>query len=680
MDQFQWMMDSMLARVDGVYVRLIMDPLGKAGAHCGGNTLVVSTGGLPELVRFLRRVRGDGKRANRRVARLGLYHMADEAMSVDPSLFDAFDYSFHEYGRAGRPPREALPVPLGPVQAFGAINPLLALAPPELRSHGCFFKGKARKPPRSYLVREGGPVARLCTVSNTKGFKKGSHPHALRVAAGDTSICLAPPGANIESFRVWESLEAGCVPVLTDAEPHTSILGHDAPVLRLSNESWMDASSTPLISLLQPYLSSPELMSDKLREVGRWYRGFKQRTQHEVATRVLGRPPATATADDVYEDEDHGRGGGGTCVVFFSDEALPSFRFLLDSVLRDLRTPFLKAFFAHDDLDTTTTTTRLPAACLHRLLVVQGDERVPELQASGLLDRPAPAAAAGGGGRLGLVALGLSAEPLSRLVSLQQPLDLLLLDAASWTSWSAASKHAASGGDAGPTLQAELLVSESRRALRRSGGDERELAVAEVVFLPHGPRTAFGAQVPLQQSTRPAATRQHACLSFWDLHNRPDQHHDGTDGGRFHSLCPKAFVHALQDDGVRRPSFERPSHANYLRARLLDTAVAALPPRPTDSPDLPLLWEALECGAIPVIDAGLVAALALQRQEEEDGGEEPCPLPAFTAAEWSSGRASASIEQLAGDADMLAGLQRRVLEWYVRYKRRLRSRVADALA
>ena len=66
---------------------------------------------------------------------------------------------------------------------------------------------------RAILAKEGQENAFKCAVRTTKRFNEGEHSLYREVLEAST-FTLCPSGTNEETFRVWESLEAGSIPIL----------------------------------------------------------------------------------------------------------------------------------------------------------------------------------------------------------------------------------------------------------------------------------------------------------------------------------------------------------------------------------------------------------------------------------------------------------------------------------
>ena len=98
---------------------------------------------------------------------------------------------------------------------------------------------------------------------------------AYGAALRETSLCLQLPGVSAECYRLYESLEAGCVPVLVDelhplsAVQHRGLLGGAAAPFLHARRA--DQLAAPLRRLA----ADPAALLALRAEVAAWWRGRK---------------------------------------------------------------------------------------------------------------------------------------------------------------------------------------------------------------------------------------------------------------------------------------------------------------------------------------------------------------------------------------------------------------------
>ena len=114
-------------------------------------------------------------------------------------------------------------------------------------------------------------------IHRTAGFTQGMDPGEYARCCGLAKVMPCPSGAiSVDSFRVWEALEAGALPVVDTVSPTdgptdywTRVLG-DVPFPLVS-----DWSTVGFGQLLQDW---PNLIGP----VNDWYRGYKRRLALEL--------------------------------------------------------------------------------------------------------------------------------------------------------------------------------------------------------------------------------------------------------------------------------------------------------------------------------------------------------------------------------------------------------------
>ena len=101
-----------------------------------------------------------------------------------------------------------------------------------------------------------------------------------------SAFTLCPGGTHEETYRVYEALEAGSVPVLRDS-PAWNLLGGDHPLPVVPD--WSRVREMVLLPLLRA--RDPAATADALqRRVVAWWHRFKQ--QHERSFAIAMRPMA----------------------------------------------------------------------------------------------------------------------------------------------------------------------------------------------------------------------------------------------------------------------------------------------------------------------------------------------------------------------------------------------------
>jgi hypothetical protein len=141
------------------------------------------------------------------------------------------------------------------------------------RSHNWMFAGQVTHPTRQACVE----AARKRTdgfLHETDGFARGIDHTAYYAAMKNSKVVLCPSGpCTPDSFRVYEALELGCVPIV-DRTPgnrpnfppnywEVVLPGHPFPVI----DNWAN-----LDSVVDPILADWER---KAKECSEWWKNFK---------------------------------------------------------------------------------------------------------------------------------------------------------------------------------------------------------------------------------------------------------------------------------------------------------------------------------------------------------------------------------------------------------------------
>lgn len=205
----------------------------------------------------------------------------------DPLLFD---YAFMNYlwtplaawAQAHGVDHQYLP--LGPLYYSGPIQGADRAA--SKRSKLCFFAGSPDHGDRAQMFSALKASSLPCNVS------ANIHGHEYSDALIDSIFALTPYGNNPESFRFWEALEHGAIPVMVRIADSRMDFGGFTGIPFIALESWSD-----LDTALMPFVARTHVVgentvvvssaADVLQEqVLIAYRTFIGRVQDEVASAI----------------------------------------------------------------------------------------------------------------------------------------------------------------------------------------------------------------------------------------------------------------------------------------------------------------------------------------------------------------------------------------------------------
>jgi len=230
--------------------------------------------------------------ARRRGCRnLGVFHVGDEKGEVDLSFYRDADYVIRNYyvpsafrvAAAGRP-RAVLWAPNGYATGVGPRDPMRQL-PMAGRTIVGFFAGYVSGHPdgseRAEMVRVVQEHRLPVVLIGTGGFGQGLSPSEYAGHLENARFALVPRGNSAETIRLYDALEAGCIPITLEA-PYLSApeaLGGPPFVIL---KSWQ-----ALPAFLDDYLAriragEHDYLEDRRRAVVAWWAGFKTRQQRRI--------------------------------------------------------------------------------------------------------------------------------------------------------------------------------------------------------------------------------------------------------------------------------------------------------------------------------------------------------------------------------------------------------------
>jgi hypothetical protein len=250
-------------------------------SHLAPSMIVVDNRLVPEKVPYYRRAFENG-------CKVILVHLSDEAFNDDTTAYRYCEAVIRNY-RSDVLAEQAriLFLPLGFKAGFGGSGDS---KPADIRKHLWSFAGDPNKLSRgdmlNSLARVEGGFWHLTSGFNAADCLSTGDYRALM----DESVVIPCPGgwSNLETFRVYEALEAGCIPLVEKRKGYDyyrALLGpHPMPTVA----NW-DEGAAVLRSLkdgggLQPLQ----------RACGDWWKTYKARLKDDVAGFVaaaLNPPP-----------------------------------------------------------------------------------------------------------------------------------------------------------------------------------------------------------------------------------------------------------------------------------------------------------------------------------------------------------------------------------------------------
>ncbi|MDX2222833.1 MAG: hypothetical protein SFV21_08795 [Rhodospirillaceae bacterium] len=271
------------------WLRGLLGPL--CGAETVDNTwsavadpmIVVDNRLVPEKAPYYRQ-------AFERGARIILIHLSDEAFKDDLGAYRYCDAVIRNYRSELLAELSGVFfLPLGPKSGFAATGD--GAKPASARRHAWAFAGDARKLTRGPMLEEMAKAAPGFTHLTSDFGSADALPTAeYRALLDDTVFAPCPAGwSNLESFRVYEALEAGCIPIVerrANFDYFTQLLGpHPMPTV----VDWRDGAD-----LMRGLLGTGELEPLR-RRCADWWRAYTPQLTREVGefvARALGQAPS----------------------------------------------------------------------------------------------------------------------------------------------------------------------------------------------------------------------------------------------------------------------------------------------------------------------------------------------------------------------------------------------------
>lgn len=206
--------------------------------------------------------------------------VGDETYSSKPKFYEKMplvirNYWHKMYGK------NVMAFPLGYMKGFWTKSPQMLTS--KERKYTWSFAGQIEKSTRREMILN------MKKISNFKIHETGSFldPNGLAVDTyhallSDTLFVPCPKGfCNLDSFRVYEALEAGCIPIVekSPTDYFTHFFGAH-PFLSVS--SWDEVAP-----LVEATLADPEKLEKRRIECSEWWLNYKGKMKKEMTAAIL---------------------------------------------------------------------------------------------------------------------------------------------------------------------------------------------------------------------------------------------------------------------------------------------------------------------------------------------------------------------------------------------------------
>jgi len=217
--------------------------------------------------------------------RFGLIHLSDERYVDDCSAYDFANVVIRNYWSALHAAnRRVLTVPLGTMNGFAGN----AGRPASARTRIWSFAGEINKSTRQAMIaalRTLDPGFVHPTGASSNPSPGAAAPLGIEDYAAilsDTIFAPCPSGwVNLDSFRVCEALEAGCIPVV-ERRPgydYFQLFLGDHPMVTI--DDWTDAPAAMRI-----LLDNPETLEQRRRACADWWQMMRRTLVERVRDHV----------------------------------------------------------------------------------------------------------------------------------------------------------------------------------------------------------------------------------------------------------------------------------------------------------------------------------------------------------------------------------------------------------
>jgi hypothetical protein len=212
--------------------------------------------------------------------RFALFHLSDEYYGDDGASYNFANLVLRNYwSRAHAADRNVIGVPLGLMNGFRVESAL----PTRARKHLWCFAGNIVKRSRIEMMAAmsgvgGGRVhgtnrvnPRVAAKGEDAGFEPPLDVSDYARLMSESVFAPCPAGwENLDSFRVCEALEAGCIPIV-ERRPSLDYFSHlfgEHPMLTV--EDWNNAPA-----LIEVFRADPAALDQRRLACANWWRDYK---------------------------------------------------------------------------------------------------------------------------------------------------------------------------------------------------------------------------------------------------------------------------------------------------------------------------------------------------------------------------------------------------------------------
>ncbi len=211
----------------------------------------------------------------------GVIQLSDETYAVPDDFYKKAAFILRNYWHKNGA-QKTVAFPLGYKRGFWDGCSSKAPLPLEKRKYTWSFAGQIEKSTRIAMINSMKKVSSYHVHEiNSFGDTNSLGTEAYRQLLQESIFVPCPKGWwNLDSFRVYEALECGCIPIVEKAplDYFTKFLG---PHPFLSVENWEEAPA-----LMEELLSHPDKLKEQQEKTTAWWINYKAEMIKKVATLV----------------------------------------------------------------------------------------------------------------------------------------------------------------------------------------------------------------------------------------------------------------------------------------------------------------------------------------------------------------------------------------------------------
>lgn len=224
------------------------------------------------------------EKCKNRGIRVGAFHLSDETLKANCSWYSKVDFVFRQYFH---PEKNTISnvecIPLGCKQGFQTDLQEQDLKTFAERSFLWSFMGQVVKSNRLAMFKSFRKIKGPSYHHFNKDFNSSDclSISDYQAVFFETQFAPCPFGFhNPDTFRLYEALESGCIPIVEDPEDNYFRNFYEDPPFIILHK-WQELSR-----IIKPYLEDENLAEIKRLECFRWWKEEKRKVQKNITEKI----------------------------------------------------------------------------------------------------------------------------------------------------------------------------------------------------------------------------------------------------------------------------------------------------------------------------------------------------------------------------------------------------------